>query len=142
MLNSGPVYAFALLATGGAMATGCGGESKFENKPRPAAPVQLSGVINDKGVTVSPNKVGAGPVILLISNQTEEARTITLEGEDVKDTVGPVNPFDTAKLQQTLDTGNYEVRAGSAKAVVRELRPAKLRIGPPRKSSSNQVLLP
>jgi hypothetical protein len=142
MLNSGPVMVFALLAMGGSIFAGCGGEEDFANDPRPAAPVQLTGVITEKGVTVSPDRVGAGPIILLISNQTDEARTVTLDGGGTTDTVGPVNPQDVAKLQQTVETGDYTVKAGAAKAVAKELEPATLRVGKPRKSSSDQVLLP
>jgi hypothetical protein len=123
-------------------AAGCGGGSHFENKPRPPAPIQLTGVITDKGVTVSPNRVGQGPIILLISNQTQEAHTITLDGQDTKDTVGPINPLDTAKLQQTVAQGTYQVKAGSSKAAAKELKPGNIEVGPPRKSSSSQVLLP
>ena len=142
MLTCGPFGAAALLATAATIATGCGGEEKFQNEPRPPAPVQLTGVITEKGVNVSPDKVGAGPVILLISNQTEESHTITLDGGDTKDTVGPINPLDTAKLQQDLEQGDYTVKAGSEKALARELEPATLTVGKPRKSSSDQVLLP
>ena len=50
---------------------GCGGGSDFQNKPRPAVPVELTGVITDSKVTVSPNKVGAGPIVITVSNQTD-----------------------------------------------------------------------
>jgi hypothetical protein len=142
MLTRGPIYGAALLALAAMTAAGCGGGSHFENKPRPPAPIQLTGVITDKGVTVSPNRVGQGPIILLISNQTQEAHTITLDGQDTKDTVGPINPLDTAKLQQTVAQGTYKVKAGSSKAAAKELKPGNLEVGPPRKSSSDQVLLP
>jgi hypothetical protein len=142
MLKRGPVIGAALLATAATTGTGCGGSSHFENKPRPPAPVQLTGVITAKGVTVSPARVGAGPIILLISNQTQQAHTITLDGQDTKDTVGPINPLDTAKLQQTVKQGTYQVKAGSSKAVGKELKSGTLDVGPPRKSSSGQVLLP
>ena len=142
MLKGEPVYAFALLTTAGALLAGCGGSDKFANDPRPPAPVQLTGVITERGVTVSPDRVGAGPIVLLVSNQTEEARTITLEGGDTTDTVGPVNPLDTAKLQQTVKQGDYTVKAGSPKATARELEPATLRVGQPRQSSSDETLLP
>src|SRR5215211_3918270 len=126
MLKGGPGFAFALLASAASVAAGCGGGAQFENKPRPPAPVQLTGVINDKGVTVSPNRLGAGPVRLLIANQTDQAHTITLDGGQTKDVVGPVNPGDTATVQQTLQRGTYTVKAGSAQAVAHELKPAKL----------------
>jgi hypothetical protein len=142
MLKCGPATGAALLATAAMTATGCGGGSDFKNDPRPAAPVQLTGVITDKGVTVSPNRVGAGPVIILISNQSKQAHTITLDGGSTTDTVGPINPLDTAKLQQTLQQGSYSVKAGSTKAQLKQLAPGTLSVGPPRKDSSNQVLLP
>jgi len=142
MLKGEPLCAFALLATTAVVAVGCGGGEDFKNEPRPPAPVQLTGVIRDDKLTVSPNRVGSGPVILLISNQTDDPHTITLDGSGVKETVGPINPLDTAKIQQTLEQGNYEVKAGSEAAVAKEIAPAVLEIGPPRKSSRNQVLLP
>jgi hypothetical protein len=142
MLKCGPVHAFAFLATAAFTAAGCGGSSQFKNEPRPPAPVQLTGVIRDDKLTVSPDRVGAGPVILFISNQTQQAHTITLDGVETKDTVGPVNPLDTAKIQQTLKQGRYTVKAGSTQAVPREIKPATLSVGPQRRDSSNQVLLP
>jgi hypothetical protein len=120
---------------------GCG-EDDFENRPRPAVPVELTGVIQENKVTVSPSKVGAGPILITISNQTDAAHSITLEGESVRETVPPVNPLDTATIQKTLKQGTYEVRAGSARAVAREIRPAELTIGKPRKDSSGELLLP
>ena len=142
MLTRGPLTGTALLALAAMTAAGCGSGGKFENAPRPAAPVQLTGVITDKGVTISPNRVGAGPVILLISNQTQQAHTITLDGGSTTDTVGPINPLDTARLQQTLEQGSYKVKAGSSKALTRDLKAGTLTVGPRRKSSSDQVLLP
>ena len=103
--------------------------------------MQLTGVIADK-VTVSPNRVGGGPIILIISNQSQDAHTITLDGGDTRDTVGPINPLDTAKLQQTLKEGSYQVKAGSSRAVAKEVKPATLTVGPERKDSSDKVLLP
>jgi hypothetical protein len=122
-------------------AAGCG-EEDFENRPRPPVPVELTGVIQEDKVTVSPSRVGAGPILITISNQTEEAHTVILEGERISERVGPVNPLDTATIQKTLKQGSYEVTAGSEKAVEREIAPAELTIGRPRKSSSDELLLP
>jgi hypothetical protein len=134
----------ATFLTAGAIAAGvagCGGED-FENKPRPPVPVELTGVIQSDKVTVSPDRVGAGPISIIISNQTRESHTATLEGDSVKERVGPINPLDTATIQKTLKQGTYRVHAGSERAVSREIKPATLRIGRPRKSSNNRLLLP
>lgn len=136
--------AVALILSGVAVASGvgaCGGDS-FENKPRPPVPVQLTGVITEARVTISPNKVGAGPVVITVSNQTPDAHTLTLEGEGLRERVGPINPQATAAIQKTLPPGQYTVKAGSETAVSTEIRPATLVIGRERPSGSGQLLLP
>ena len=130
----------AVLAAGLVIA-GCG-EEDFANEPRPPVPVELTGVVQDEGVTVSPSRIGAGPILITMSNQTRNEVVITLEGESITDEVGPVPPLDTATIQKTLDPGLYEVRAGSDVALPREIRPAELEIGRERPSSSDDVLLP
>jgi hypothetical protein len=123
-------------------AAGCGDED-FENEPRPPVPMELTGVIQDDKVTVSPSRnIGAGPFVITISNQTDSKHTITLEGESIQEEVGPVAPLDTATIQRTLAPGTYEVKAGSAKAVPRGIAPASLDIGKERKNSNSELLLP
>ncbi len=120
---------------------GCGSES-FENKPRPATALELTGVIQKDKVTISPDQFGAGPVLITISNQTKEAHTVTLEGESLRERVGPINPLDTATIQANIESGTYEVRAGSARAVTEEIQPAELDVGESRGDSSDQLLQP
>jgi hypothetical protein len=146
--NSGRVRLAASLALGavGILLSGCGGED-FQNEPRPPVSVELTGVIQDKGITISPDRVGAGPIEITISNQTKAAHTITLEGEPaggnrVRERVGPVNPLDTATVQKTLRPGTYEVRAGSERAVPREIAPATLTVGRERRDTNSQLLQP
>ena len=121
---------------------GCGGEDDFKNEPRAPIRAALTGVIQDDQVSVSPSKVGAGPVEITISNQTDATHSITLEGDSIVERQGPVAPGATATIQKTLGPGSYEVKAGSTKAVVKEIRPAVLRIGKKRRDSNNDLLLP
>ena len=122
--------------------TGCGGGKDFANEPRPPVPLQLTGVITKQKVTISPRKVGAGPVVITVSNQTGQSHTLTLDGNGVQERVGPINPLDTAQLQKTLKPGKYTVTAGSEQAVKRQIEPATLVIGKERPSASDKVLLP
>ena len=133
--------AMPLLAVAFTSLAACG-EKDFANHPRPPIPVELTGVIQESKVTVSPAKVGAGPVLITLSNQTKAAHTVTLEGESVRERIGPVNPLDTATIQKTLQPGRYRVSAGSARAVPREIVPAELTVGKERSNSSNNVLQP
>lgn len=129
------------MAIAAALIVSCGGDD-FENKPRAPVRVALTGVIQDDKVTVSPAKLGAGPVEITISNQTDSERTVTLEGESIVERNGPVKPGDTTTIQKTLEPGSYEVRAGSEKALRKEIQPAVLQIGKQRKNSNNELLLP
>jgi hypothetical protein len=127
----------------GLIGVGCGGGSDFKDKPRPAAPVQLNGVITSSKVTVSPSRIGAGPVIILVSNQTDRSHTLVLDGPNIAPVrVGPINPLDTGEIQQTLEPGQYTVKAGTAQAVAKEIAPAHLVIGKARPSSNDQLELP
>ena len=136
--------ALMVLCAAGLALSGCG-EDDFENEPRPPTPVELTGVIREDKVTVSPHELGAGPVVITVSNQTKAAHTLTLESSDggtIREQVGPINPLDTATLQRTLEPGSYTVSAGSETAVPREIKPATLTIGEERKSGSDDLLLP
>ena len=144
MTRVGRTRTAALLAgvLGVLVAGGCGGDDDFKNEPRPPIPIQLTGVITDTEVSVEPRTVGAGPIVLIVSNQTKQAHTVTLDGPSGSEEVGPINPLDTGRIQHNVDQGSYEVRAGSDKAVEEEIQPGKLTVGPKRPSSSNDVLLP
>jgi hypothetical protein len=121
---------------------GCGDED-FENKARAPVRIQLSGVIQKDKVTVSPSrKLGAGPFEITISNQTDDRHTVSLEGGTIKEDAGSVDPDDTLTIRRTLDPGTYEVRAGSEQAVPKEIEPAVLEVGPERRDSNSDLLLP
>ncbi|HZG50359.1 MAG TPA: hypothetical protein VEY90_12630 [Thermoleophilaceae bacterium] len=135
------VRSLAGVAVAALLVAGCG-EDDFANEPRAPVRVELTGVIQEDKVTVSPAKVGAGPILITISNQTERARTITLEGGQVREQVGPVRPLEAETITKTLEPGEYEVRAGSPRAVRREIEPAVLSIGRQRRASNDELLLP
>jgi hypothetical protein len=132
----------ATFATAATLVAGCGG-SDFENKPRAPVRIELSGVIQNDKVTVSPTRdLGAGPFEITLSNQTDQPHTVTLEGESIKEDAGSVDPADTLTIKRTLDPGTYEVRAGSQEAVPKEIKPAVLTIGTERQDSNSDLLLP
>jgi hypothetical protein len=130
------------LAIAAVLVAGCG-EDDFKNEARPPVPLNLTGVIQDDKVTVSPAKnIGAGPFVITISNQTNAAKTVTLEGESLQAGAESVPPAGTITITQTLEPGSYEVRAGSQRAVRREIQPAVIDVGAERKNSNSDLLLP
>jgi hypothetical protein len=132
------------LAPVGAIAlAGCGGGDDFKNDPRPAVTIQLSGVITDKRMEVQPSRIGAGPIILLISNQTDASHSVTLEGEGVTpEEVGPINPLDTATIQATLPEGDFEIAVVESEDDTSSIDAATLEVDGERPSGSNTLLLP
>ncbi len=122
-------------------AAGCGSSDDYKNKPRPPAPILVTAYISDEGVSVSPSKFGAGPVNLVITNQSAAAQQITFEsaGSDVGFTqqTGPINPRDTATLKANIPEGAAVVKVdGSA------IKPAKITVGSERASAQNDLLQP
>ena len=122
----------------------CGGdEADYANDPRPPSPIVVSARIGPEGVSVSPRSFGAGPIQLIVTNQTERAQELTLETDEIggdapgiEQNSGPINPGDTARLQADLRRGTYSVGVGSG------IQSATLRVGPSRPSSQDDLLQP
>ncbi|MBV9212223.1 MAG: hypothetical protein JOZ25_01105 [Actinobacteria bacterium] len=145
MIRSRRLPVALLLVSSVAVAVaGCGSGSHFKNNARPAVTLQITGVVNDHGVSIEPSRFGAGPVLIQISNQTQQTHTVTLEGgpDNISEEVGPIHPLDTAQIQVDLKEGDYTVSASSSPDTPSGIAPAVLAVGPPRQSSSGQVLLP
>jgi hypothetical protein len=131
------------VAVAAGLVAGCGSGSNFADKPRPPAPLYLNGVITSTGVSVSPNRAGAGPVVIQVANLTKAAHTLELDGANIQPIqTSTIGPTDTGQIQATLDPGTYTIKAGSVRAVTRELSPAHLVIGKARADSNDQVGLP
>jgi hypothetical protein len=120
------------------LAGGCGGDDEARSKERPPVPVNVSVLVGPERITVSPDEVGAGPVTLLIANQSGASQTLTFDGPRLQRTIGPIPPQDTATVKVTVQTGDYSISADEAAGV----RAATLTVGPPRDSAQNQLLLP
>jgi hypothetical protein len=122
---------------------GCGGsEDDYENKPRPPSPIVVSASINDGRIAISPRRFGAGPVTLIVANQTDRARNVKLATDElggdqpgINQETGPINPGDTASLKANLREGSYRVSVENGGEV-------NLSVGEPRPSSQNKLLQP
>src|SRR3954454_9551976 len=145
-MKSGRIRAVSVLFAGTTLVAGCGGGSHFKNESRPPVPVQLTGVVTDRAVLISPHRVGAGPVVITVSNQTNAAHTLTLAGPagagGTTETVGTVNRMGTGKLQQTLRPRSYTLKAGWEQATAQTIMPGRVTVTRERQSSSSDLLLP
>src|SRR5687768_2141343 len=79
--------------------SGCG-EDDFENDPRPPSPVELTAAIDKKGVSIAPSDPAAGLVVITISNQTDEAIQLVLDGPGDEDpSSGTIAPLGTGSIK-------------------------------------------
>lgn len=135
----------AALAVGvGALLGGCGGGDEYANEPRPAAPINVSAAITDDRVDVSPRRFGAGPIVVIITNQSSKKQAVTIEtdevgGEDpgIRQKTSPINPLGTGELKVDVREGTYSVSVASE-----DIRPATVTVGEPRESAQNELLQP
>jgi hypothetical protein len=122
----------------------CGSNSDYKNDPRPPSPIVITGYISDQRVSVSPRRLGAGPISLIVTNQTGTAQRVTLEsagaigsGPGIRQVTAPISPRDTATLKVDVKPGSYSVHVGAD-----AIRAARLKVGPERKSAQNDLLQP
>jgi hypothetical protein len=127
-------------------AAGCGSSShKYKNTARPPAPIVVSASIDDTAVEISPKRLGAGPITLVITNQSNAAEQVTLETSDTPGSgpgvkavqTGPISPRETASVNAKVERGTYALRVGGD-----GVKAARLVVGKQRRSSQNDLLQP
>ena len=117
-----------------------------QNAERPPTPIVISAAISDQRVSVSPKRFGAGPITLLISNQSNATQQVTLETTDTPGAdqpgatavkTGPINPSETASVKAVVQEGVYALHTAGG-----DVTPVTLTIGPERPSAQNDLLQP
>lgn len=122
---------------------GCGEEvESYKNNPRPPAPINVAAYISSDRVSISPTSFGAGPIVLVVTNQSSDSQEATFEGEgsgrgNVQQSTGPINPGDTGELKVFVDPGSYTLRASNGR-----ITPATVTVNEERESAQNKVLQP
>jgi hypothetical protein len=131
------VCAFVLA---GALA-GCGQDEDHPNRERPAASINITAAIIDGRINVSPREFGAGPIRLIVTNQTDSEQSVTLAtgGNDpgITQESSPIIPSGTTTLEVDVPEGEYEITAADE-----AIRPAAVTVGAARPSAQDQLLLP
>jgi hypothetical protein len=128
------------LALAGALSA-CGQDEDHANRERPASSINVTAAIIDGRINVSPEEFGAGPIRLIVTNQTdsEQAVTIATGGSDagITRTSDTITPSGTTTLEVDVPEGDYEITAEDG-----AIRPASLTVGTTRPSAQDQLLLP
>ena len=96
--------------------------------------------MNAQRVQLSPTRVGAGPIRLVVANTAERSLEVRVDPVDTAGGFsarsGPINPGGTTTIAFDARTGTYRVSANGARGAVR------LQVGRPRPSAQDDVQLP
>jgi hypothetical protein len=139
MPMAGALLSLALLGLGG-----CGSSGGYANAPRPPAPAIVSVAVTNARVQVSPSRIGAGPVVLLVSNQSGRSHDVIVDAigggggcVSAPASTGPINPQGNARVSVGLVAGAcvIGVRDGG-------VQPVRLTVGPERTSAQADLLQP
>jgi hypothetical protein len=116
---------------------------------RPPNPVNLTVYVNDSHVSVSPARVGAGPITFIVTNQASHAEALAIsKGGSTLASTAPINPQGTTQVSVDFKPGEYTIATGgegendAQLSKQSSIRPASIHIGRERASSSNSVLQP
>jgi hypothetical protein len=134
----------ALLCLALPAVAGCGSNGGYANTPRPPAPANLAIAVTNSRVQISPDRIGAGPVVLLVANESSRSRDITVAGASggsscisAPASTGPINPQGTARVSIGIVRGACVVRVRDG-----GLTPARLTVGAERTSAQADLLQP
>src|SRR3954452_14895832 len=131
-----------VLLAGALVIGGCGNGNDYKNDPRPPSPINVTAFVGAKRVSVSPNAFGAGPIVVIVTNQSNSSQDVTFRtstagsggNNDVTQATGPINPGDTGQIKLDVVQGRYEVKTGDE-----AIRPALVAVGPDRASAQNDL---
>jgi hypothetical protein len=123
---------------------GCGGGDDYANRPRPPAPINVTAAISNSRISISPHSFGAGPIVLIVSNQSSSAQEVTFATDELGGTepgrtfsTTPINPRGVATLKVDAREGDWELRTEDD-----AVRAAAVTVGKQRESAQNDLLQP
>ena len=141
-------FRFAATIAGALVVAGCG-TTRMTFVDAPAPPVELSVYISSHGVSVSPRRLGAGQVNVLVSNEASRIVFLKIirQGRLVASS-RPIAAGANAQFRAELRPGRYALGVTPVHATDAQLAlgtgiaPAALLIGRPRPNGNNALLQP
>jgi hypothetical protein len=135
-----------IVATLALASAGCGGSGgdDYENRLRPASPINVTAAITDKRISVSPETFGAGPIVLLVSNQSGAEQALTFETDEIGGASPGLRKASTPIAAGGTGSIQVDVREGSYAVSVKDpgIEPATVEVSGKRASAQNELLQP
>ncbi|HXO07572.1 MAG TPA: hypothetical protein VN880_06045 [Solirubrobacteraceae bacterium] len=130
---------------------GCGAAGgTAPTQSRPPSPINLTVYVNDSRISVSPSRVGAGPVVFIVTNQASKAEQLAVSRPGMSSPIAstaPINPQGTTQVSVNFRPGDYTIatqRHGTDAELSRQpsIRSASIHIGRERANGSDNLLQP
>jgi hypothetical protein len=131
--------------------SGCGGTGgSAPTEPRSPSPVNLSVYVNDSHISVSPSRIGAGPVIFIVTNQASKSEGLAISKSGHSPPIAstaPINPQGTTQVSVNVRPGDYTIATaahGTDAQLSKQsaIRSASIHIGRERENADNELLQP
>jgi hypothetical protein len=125
---------------------------KAASKAGQPTPVNLTVYVNDSRISISPEVVGAGPVVFIVTNQASRSEALSITRGPTSShplaSTAPINPQGTTQVSVDFSPGDYTIstaahgRTDAQLSQGSSIASASLHIGSKRSSSSNSLLQP
>ena len=145
MLRATRKTSLALLTLPALVLVGCGTKERTANELRPPVPIQLNASLMPNKISLSPGRIGGGPVTLIVSNLTGSDQRVTFGANSPSGTSdlridrqsATIEPNNTALMKANLTDGTYSL------SVEGDAIPASvLSVSGERPSAQNDLMLP
>lgn len=124
-----------------AVAAGCGTEPvAYRAHLQPPVPIVVTAAIDDRRVRVTPARFGAGPVTIIVSNQSGAPQRVVFEADEPggsRVAAGPIADQDNRALQADPRPGAYRLAVRHGK-----IRPAAITVGAKRPAGQDDLARP
>ncbi|MGI8594586.1 MAG: hypothetical protein ACR2ML_09540 [Solirubrobacteraceae bacterium] len=157
--------ALAATAASVVVLAACGEDDDYKSCLRPPSTVNVSAAITESSVSLSPPQLGAGPIVMIVTNQSGASQVATLEADELaskpgrgqgsttsaegcppaqeprgglRQSTGPINPQDTAQLKVVVQQN----RTYTLKTDDDAISPGRLQVTKERGSAQSKVLQP
>lgn len=146
-----PVPLAAAIILAGLVVAGCG-TTRMAAVNSPAPTVELNVYINSQRVSVSPSRIGAGQITVLVSNEASRAVSLQIVRRGRRGRFlaasRPIPAGANNQFRVDLSSGRYALATTRVRATDAQLTlgtgiaPAVLRIGAPRPNGNSALLQP
>jgi hypothetical protein len=148
-----PIRTIVTVAAGAMAVSACGSAGgKAASRAGQPTPVNLAVYVDDSRISLSPQAVGAGPVVFVVTNQATNSESLAISSVSGNShplaSTAPINPQGTTQVSVDFKPGDYTIstaahgRTDAQLARASSITPASLNIGRTRASSGNSLLEP